>query len=290
MPSNDLGPLATALAKAQSDFATVTRDKTVTVTTKSGGSYKFSYAPLETILAAVRKPLSDNGLVLVQILNEAALETTLLHESGASLSGRIGLPDTNDIQGFGSAVTYLRRYAIQAMLGIAAEDDDDGNQAAGNTAAVAATKGEETLELVGDINRSGTVKKGDGRHSNLEVHETPDGHHIGFRLEVASESAIPQVCAEGAIGRALFMAIGEDTSKFVGKRAHVWGRLYQVKQSGRRPVYRLILTKIKTDEFVIPAEEPEQPVDAPSIAPGQEALPLDKLDPEERALIAGGLE
>jgi hypothetical protein len=137
MESNDrsvnLGPLAAALAKAQTQFATVTRDKTVTVQTKTGGSYKFSYAPLDTILGAVRGPLSENGLALVQMLDDGALETTLIHESGASLTGRIALPNSSDIQGLGSAITYLRRYAIQAMLGIAAEEDDDGNHADGNT-------------------------------------------------------------------------------------------------------------------------------------------------------------
>jgi hypothetical protein len=131
----NLGPLAAALAKASTEFTTVTRDKTVTVQTKTGGSYSFKYAPLDTILAAVRGPLSKNGLALVQLLDEGALVTTLIHESGASISGRIGLPNTADVQALGSAITYLRRYAIQAVLGIAAEEDDDGNHAAGNSTA-----------------------------------------------------------------------------------------------------------------------------------------------------------
>ena len=124
-----IGPLAAALAKAQAAFPPVTRSKTVTVTTKTGASYKFSYAPLEAILDAVRKPLGDNGLALAQMLDDGALVTMLLHESGASIEGRIAIPGTNDVQALGSAITYLRRYAIQAMLGIAAEEDDDGNSA-----------------------------------------------------------------------------------------------------------------------------------------------------------------
>jgi len=129
MTPDDIGPLAAALAKATTEFATVTRDKTVTVQTKSGGSYSFKYAPLDSVLAAVRGPLSKNGLALVQMLDEGTLETLLIHESGAFLSGRVALPEGADIQTLGSAITYLRRYAISAILGIATEDDDDGNAA-----------------------------------------------------------------------------------------------------------------------------------------------------------------
>lgn len=127
--TSDFGRLAAALAKAQASFPPVTRSKTVTVTTKTGGSYKFSYAPLDAILDAVRKPLSDNGLALAQLLDNGSLVTMLLHESGAVLEGRTALPQTGDVQALGSAITYLRRYAIQALLGIAAEEDDDGNAA-----------------------------------------------------------------------------------------------------------------------------------------------------------------
>jgi hypothetical protein len=130
-----LGPLAAALAKAQMAFPVVTRSKTVRVTTKTGGSYTFSYAPLDVILDAVRKPLADNGLAVVQLLDREALVTMLLHESGAFLEARTPIPATADVQNFGSAITYLRRYALQALLGIAAEEDDDGNSASGNQVA-----------------------------------------------------------------------------------------------------------------------------------------------------------
>ncbi len=132
--SPSLGPLAIALTKAQMAFPTVTRSKTVRVATKTGGSYTFSYAPLDTILDAVRKPLADNGLAIAQLIDRDSLVTMLMHSSGASIEGRAQLPPFTDVQGYGSAVTYLRRYAIQALLGIAAEEDDDGNHATGNTA------------------------------------------------------------------------------------------------------------------------------------------------------------
>jgi ERF superfamily len=134
MSADGLGALAGALTKAKADFAPVTRSKTVKVTTKTGLSYTFSYAPLDTILDAVGPALMKNGLAFVQLLDGGDLVTMLIHESGASLEGRTPLPAMTDIQSFGSAVTYLRRYAIQALLGIAAEEDDDGNRGSGNDA------------------------------------------------------------------------------------------------------------------------------------------------------------
>lgn len=134
MQPDNLGPLALSLAKAQAAFPAIARTREVTVTTKTGGSYKFKYAPLDTILEAVRTPLSSNGLAVAQLLDGGDLVTLLLHESGAVLEGRVLIPHgpTDNVQQQGSAITYLRRYALQAILGIASEEDDDGNASAGN--------------------------------------------------------------------------------------------------------------------------------------------------------------
>src|SRR3990167_4215492 len=130
--------LAAALAKAQSEFPPIERRKTVTVTTKTGGQYKFAYAPLDEILAAVKPALSENGLALSQLLSnldgKPALRTMLLHASGGFLEDICPLPVNGgeSAQEIGSAITYLRRYAAVAILGIATEEDDDGNAASGN--------------------------------------------------------------------------------------------------------------------------------------------------------------
>lgn len=134
--SEDLGPLAAALAKAQAEFPAITRDRTVTVTTKAGQKYTFAYAPLDVILSAVRPALSKHALAITQLLDGGELVTMLLHDSGASLSGRMTVPlgPGDSVQQLGSAITYLRRYAIQAILGVASEEDDDGTAHTGNQA------------------------------------------------------------------------------------------------------------------------------------------------------------
>lgn len=95
------------------------------------------YADLASVWDACRDALTANGLAVVQLplsspeSRGVTIRTTLLHESGASLSSDLFLPVAKiDPQGFGSAITYGRRYALAAMVGVAPEDDD-GNAASG---------------------------------------------------------------------------------------------------------------------------------------------------------------
>lgn len=132
--------LNTAFAKAQGEFPSIGKTKTVKVRTNTGGEYTFSYAPLETIIAAVKPVLAKHGLAVTQLLEQVdgrpGLRTELRHSSGGVLGSSFPLPMVPEsAQKLGSLLTYLRRYTITAILGIATEDDDDGAQAAGATVA-----------------------------------------------------------------------------------------------------------------------------------------------------------
>lgn len=129
--------IAPALAKAQAEFAEIKRDKTVSVQTRTGGKYTFSYAPLETILHAVMPALNKNGLFLTQAVERSGdaeyVRTTLIHTSGQTLFNVTRIMSKDDgPQAYGSAITYGRRYGISTLLCIAADDDDDANAAEGN--------------------------------------------------------------------------------------------------------------------------------------------------------------
>ena len=134
--SESIAKLVTALAKAQAELPNIPRDKTVKVRTKSGAEYTFAYAPLDTIMEKIRPVLKENGLAFMQSLNGESLSTTLMHTSGEWLASDpmpIRVVDSGP-QALGSAITYARRYALTAILGLVTEDDDDGNAAEGNEA------------------------------------------------------------------------------------------------------------------------------------------------------------
>jgi hypothetical protein len=136
--SPETGQIAFALVSALSKLRNPPRNRSVEVSTRGGGKYSFRYATLDKILDMARPVLAAEGLVLFQPIstNEKGglvLVTRLLHRSGEWMETSIPLPTPGgDPQSFGSAVTYLRRYAVTALLGIASDEDDDANRAAGN--------------------------------------------------------------------------------------------------------------------------------------------------------------
>jgi hypothetical protein len=119
--------LAKALVKAQSSMNHAAKDA-------KNPHFKSSYSSLVSVIDAIRPHLAGNGLAFIQKTHDAeggvCVETVLIHESGQELSfGRLFVPATKqDAQGYGSALSYAKRYSLQAGLGIASEDDD-GNAA-----------------------------------------------------------------------------------------------------------------------------------------------------------------
>lgn len=98
--------------------------------------FKSKYAPLDAIIEATRPVLNKHGLAVMQqpvfADGAAGVETTILHKAGHSTSSVLMLPlKDQSPQGVGSAITYARRYSLAAVLGIASEDDDDGNISTG---------------------------------------------------------------------------------------------------------------------------------------------------------------
>lgn len=133
--STEINELAKALAKFKRDCPKIKQESTVKVATKTGNSYSFNYADLATIDEAISKPLSDNGLSISQLVEgPGSLTTILMHESGQYITTQSTMPvgQVTDKQAIGGVITYLRRYALTAILGIVSDEDDDGNYASGN--------------------------------------------------------------------------------------------------------------------------------------------------------------
>ena len=122
--SESIKELATALCIFQSEVETVQKSAT-------NPFFKSKYADLPAILDVIRKPLSSAGLSFVQFpTGKYGLTTILMHESGEFISECYEMhPTKDDPQGAGSVITYQRRYALGAILGLSIDVDDDGNAA-----------------------------------------------------------------------------------------------------------------------------------------------------------------
>lgn len=132
--SEQINELVVALTKAQAEFKPILKET-------DNPAFRSKYADLSTIIAATRPALNSNGLVIIQgveclmDIQVTKIETLLAHVSGQWISEELHLPatmrDRFDAQAVGSSQTYGRRYAMQAILGVAADVDDDGNAAVG---------------------------------------------------------------------------------------------------------------------------------------------------------------
>jgi hypothetical protein len=128
--------IAQAFVAAKREFSPALKDKT-------NPHFRTKYADLGACLDAVNDSLLANGIALYQETSEdstgVTVETVFLHESGETFrGGKLHVPASKqDPQGYGSALTYARRYSVMAACGIAAEDDD-GNAAAKAKAAAEA--------------------------------------------------------------------------------------------------------------------------------------------------------
>mgnify|MGYP001581853253 FL=1 len=127
-----IGLLAGALGKAQASFPPIARNKTAKVSLKTGGAYTIQYAELGEILALTRPKLGENGLAITHLLEGAELLCVLMHSGGGRLESRLQMPPRGLPQELGGWLTYMRRYLTCGLLGIAPEDDDDANVAAGD--------------------------------------------------------------------------------------------------------------------------------------------------------------
>ncbi len=116
--------LVSALARCQGKFPVITRNR-------ENAHFKSSYADLGAILAAVRPVLAAEGIAVTQTseITDAGVDlVTSLRKGDERIESRWPLPvDGLGSQQIGSLRTYIRRYELSALLGVAADDDDDGN-------------------------------------------------------------------------------------------------------------------------------------------------------------------
>ena len=120
--------LFTALVAAQAEMEAASKDS-------ANPFFKSKYADLNAVMGVVKAAYAKHGLGFVQVCHDAEhaakVETLIVHSSGQQMAcGSVSVPVSKlDAQGYGSALTYARRYSLAAACGVGAEDDD-GNAAA----------------------------------------------------------------------------------------------------------------------------------------------------------------
>lgn len=176
--------IAAALAKAQTEMGNPAFDS-------QNPHFRSKFASLAAVRNAVIPVLAKHGIACVQNIttgdNTILCTTTLLHSSGQAIAfGPLTLPVAKaDAQGFGSAATYARRYALMAVAGVVGDDDDDGNAAVspaknGNGAAkITKEQAEKLRALIGEVGA--------------------DQARFMKYLKVDSLEAIPAVAFDGAV-------------------------------------------------------------------------------------------
>lgn len=125
--SDSIKELSTAMSKFQGSIQNAKKET-------ENPYYRSRYADLAEVFNTVRKSLTEYGLSVLQGAHETetgkwVLVTKLIHLSGEWVETEYPiLTAKQDAQGFGSAMTYARRYSLSSMLGVA-QEDDDGNEA-----------------------------------------------------------------------------------------------------------------------------------------------------------------
>ena len=125
--SDSIAAIAAALAKAQAELKNPPYDS-------KNPHFRNSYASLASVRDTITPVLAAHGIAVLQLLGKSdvgvSCETVLTHESGEWISSTIELPASKqDAQGYGSACTYARRYALMAIVNVVGDEDDDANEA-----------------------------------------------------------------------------------------------------------------------------------------------------------------
>lgn len=262
--SPETGQIAAALVTALGNLRNPPRNRSVEVSTRGGGRYSFRYATLDKILDLARPVLAAEGLALFQPIstNEKGamvLVTRLLHRSGEWMETSIPLPTPGgDPQAFGSAVTYLRRYAVTALLGIASDEDDDANRAAGNHMKDVTPRHERLRDEAGRtidpvqalaIRAKGTRDVDDGTDllrawanaaaATEAIRGKPEWEQLVRQVGVALRNSLGQMCASAFV-RAARLSGPEDVAAFEKNWGEEWAHTLMMMQEEAPDTYRAL--------------------------------------------------
>ena len=127
---NPLAPLYRDLAKARGEFPAIPKNRVATVRMKAGGQYSYRYADLSDVFNAIDPILSAYGIAVMQYPDGDKLTTVIAHETGGTITTQFPIHlqggQGHPAQEYQKAITFAKRYALTAALGIATEESIEG--------------------------------------------------------------------------------------------------------------------------------------------------------------------
>jgi hypothetical protein len=261
--SETIGTLAAALAKAQAQLVNPEKSLVAMIRSEgSGADRAFRYAPLSSGLDIVRKTLSQHEIATVQTtsIDETAgivrLSTVLAHASGEWIASDwpvCAISDTAAPHRMGAALTYARRYALFALVGIAGEDDLDAPDLLSPAAPEAKADspfGNKKDRLNGGQGQS--IQKGSGGH---RVKATPPR----AKLDTEASAALRQQL----ITELEDISSSENAARWAHRVMGAKNTLTAADAERVEEAFQMRLTSITTEIATAPSTQSEQPVHRP---------------------------
>jgi hypothetical protein len=220
--------IASALVKAQKAFGPALK-------TSTNPHFRNKYAALDACIEAVIDALNDNGIMLMQQTHlcedGVIVETIFIHESGETMSGgKLHVPAAkHDPQGYGSALTYAKRYSLQSACGIAPEDDD-GNKGANSVQQKQAAS--KPAPKPAPAAKAPLSAEGKDTEWQLKVTAEPDGDHGEWSQLVIDATTLQIAQAKSE---------AEVMSIFKTNR-----NIYEEVKKGSPTAYEVLLEEFKT--------------------------------------------
>ncbi len=213
--SESIKELVTALSKAQGEIGKAVKDV-------KNEFFKSKYADLASVVDAIREPLAKNGLSYTQISHDAenavCIETMVFHSTGEWMStGKLTIPvSKHDAQGFGSAMTYGRRYSLSAAFGVAPEEDD------GNAATAAKAPIPESSKSIGksEFDKMDAKRQAAITDLSIEVSDTfrDTGPEEAYDLYCQARDNLPLIEEQAALRSLLVAPIKTAFTKIAAAR------------------------------------------------------------------------
>lgn len=129
LQSENINELSEALSSFKLNMSPLKKNKKVKIPTKSGRNIDFGYCDLAEIFSTIDRPLSENGLSVSQPIfpmeGKLFVLTQISHKSGQWIRSYIPIEKSGDLKTFGADITYIKRYGLTSLLGLAADDDID---------------------------------------------------------------------------------------------------------------------------------------------------------------------